>query len=267
MKIGEMAKLHNLSIHTLRYYDKIGLLKPSSIDEKTGYRYYDEYDCFALDKIKAYRSVGMSINKIKTVLDGSIEDVESTYADIKKDVLDKIQNLNQIASYLDDQLENIKQIRQCENIYDPHVLHLPERVGYRIQVKEEDSMYKRIEKLNKFEKCYNTNAEIFYIPTRLMDINEDKSISLGCYLPLKRECKYSNQSELYKMQTIEEGDFVVINHRIKSRPINEVYDELFKYIDKMGRKHKEYSLEILSVNSNIANDVCKRLVQVQIPLV
>ncbi|WP_423244459.1 MerR family DNA-binding transcriptional regulator [Clostridium beijerinckii] len=33
--IGEMSKLNNISIQTLRYYDKIGLLKPKVISEKS----------------------------------------------------------------------------------------------------------------------------------------------------------------------------------------------------------------------------------------
>ena len=39
--IGEMARLNFISPHTLRYYDKIDLLKPSHINEENGYRYYN----------------------------------------------------------------------------------------------------------------------------------------------------------------------------------------------------------------------------------
>ncbi|MGL4955400.1 MAG: MerR family DNA-binding transcriptional regulator, partial [Cetobacterium sp.] len=38
--IGETAKLNNITIQTLRHYDKEGLLKPSHIDQDTKYRYY-----------------------------------------------------------------------------------------------------------------------------------------------------------------------------------------------------------------------------------
>lgn len=38
--IGEIAKLFNISTQTLRLYDRIDLLKPSHINEETGYRYY-----------------------------------------------------------------------------------------------------------------------------------------------------------------------------------------------------------------------------------
>ena len=38
--IGEMAKLFQTNIRTLRYYDEIGLLKPEWRDDNSGYRYY-----------------------------------------------------------------------------------------------------------------------------------------------------------------------------------------------------------------------------------
>lgn len=40
LRIGEFSKLAKISIKTLRYYDKIGLLKPAMIDSETQYRYY-----------------------------------------------------------------------------------------------------------------------------------------------------------------------------------------------------------------------------------
>ncbi len=39
-KIGEVAKMFNLSISTLRHYEKIGLLTPEFTYSESGYRYY-----------------------------------------------------------------------------------------------------------------------------------------------------------------------------------------------------------------------------------
>ena len=41
-QIGEFSYLAETTIKTIRYYDKIRLLKPKKIDEFTKYRYYDE---------------------------------------------------------------------------------------------------------------------------------------------------------------------------------------------------------------------------------
>ncbi len=40
-KVGEFSKLSQVSVKTLRYYDELGLLKPSQVDKFTSYRYYN----------------------------------------------------------------------------------------------------------------------------------------------------------------------------------------------------------------------------------
>ena len=49
-KIGAFAKKTNLSVDTIRYYDEIGLLKPSYKDKFSNYRYYNEDDLICLKK-------------------------------------------------------------------------------------------------------------------------------------------------------------------------------------------------------------------------
>ena len=51
-RIGEFSHLCETTIKTLRHYDKINLLKPSKIDDFTGYRYYEENQKLILDRIK-----------------------------------------------------------------------------------------------------------------------------------------------------------------------------------------------------------------------
>jgi len=41
LPIGKMAALNHTSVQTLRYYDKIDLLKPLYVNQDTNYRYYD----------------------------------------------------------------------------------------------------------------------------------------------------------------------------------------------------------------------------------
>ena len=47
--IGQVSKMFNMSHDTLRYYDKIGLVKPS-IRKENGYRYYSMKELELLDE-------------------------------------------------------------------------------------------------------------------------------------------------------------------------------------------------------------------------
>lgn len=62
-KTGQFAKLANVSERTIRYYDKIGLLKPSFVMEN-GYRQYSDLDLLKLQKILSLKHLGFSIEEI-----------------------------------------------------------------------------------------------------------------------------------------------------------------------------------------------------------
>ncbi|MDO7205274.1 MerR family transcriptional regulator [Paraclostridium bifermentans] len=67
LSIGQMAKLNNISVQTLRHYEKVELLKPSYINETTGYRYYSMKDFSTIDLIKQCKAMGMPLEEIKEV--------------------------------------------------------------------------------------------------------------------------------------------------------------------------------------------------------
>lgn len=68
ISIGQFSKICSVSVKTLRYYDKVGLLKPARVDEWTGYRYYHENqlkDMLTINRLKRY---GFSLIEIKMFL-------------------------------------------------------------------------------------------------------------------------------------------------------------------------------------------------------
>jgi MerR family transcriptional regulator, thiopeptide resistance regulator len=66
--IGRLGELCALSRSTLLYYDSIGLLSPWG-RSASGYRIYDEADRSRLEKILAFRSLGLPLERIRALLD------------------------------------------------------------------------------------------------------------------------------------------------------------------------------------------------------
>lgn len=66
--IGQVSKLFEISKDTLRYYDKIGILK-LEVNETNGYRYYYEEDLEKLGLILQTKYLGISISKIKKTME------------------------------------------------------------------------------------------------------------------------------------------------------------------------------------------------------
>ena len=65
---GEFAKYAGVTSRTLRYYDKIGLLKPARHSE-SGYRLYCDEDMIRLQRIIALRYLQFSLSEIQLTLE------------------------------------------------------------------------------------------------------------------------------------------------------------------------------------------------------
>ena len=64
MTVGEVAKQTGVTVRTLQYYDKEGLLTPSS-ESAGGRRHYTEKDLVMLHQIISLKSLGFSLDDIK----------------------------------------------------------------------------------------------------------------------------------------------------------------------------------------------------------
>ncbi len=70
LRIGEFSKLAKTTIKALRYYDKVGLLKPAFVDSSTSYRYYTDEQLETMRLILAYKAAGMQNDDIASILRG-----------------------------------------------------------------------------------------------------------------------------------------------------------------------------------------------------
>ena len=68
--IGEFARLGGVSVRTLRHYDEIGLLRPTTVDPNTGYRGYSARQLGQLNRIIALKELGLSLTQARRLLDG-----------------------------------------------------------------------------------------------------------------------------------------------------------------------------------------------------
>ena len=107
LKIGEFSKLSHLTVKALRFYEKEGLLIPASIDEWTGYRFYETSQLEDAAKIKAYRQLDLSIDEIKSVFSGT---------DIRQILSEKARTLAAQREQIDVRLSIINHILEEEEM-------------------------------------------------------------------------------------------------------------------------------------------------------
>lgn len=68
IKIGDFARLSQVTVRTLRYYEEVGLLRPVQVDRYTGYRYYQMEQLPRLNRILALKDLGLALDQIAALL-------------------------------------------------------------------------------------------------------------------------------------------------------------------------------------------------------
>ena len=68
LKIGAFARIGQVSVSALRYYDEVGLLRPVEVDRWTGYRYYSFDQLGMLNRLLALKDLGLSLEQIRQLL-------------------------------------------------------------------------------------------------------------------------------------------------------------------------------------------------------
>lgn len=72
IKIGDFARLGQVTVSSLRYYDEMGLLKPISVDSLSGYRYYSITQMPRLNRILALKDLGFTLQQIENALNRAL---------------------------------------------------------------------------------------------------------------------------------------------------------------------------------------------------
>ena len=101
LHIREFAKLTGVSVRTLHFYDEIGLLKPSSVDEQNRYRSYDEKALTRMQEILFYRELDFSLKEIRTILSSPDYDKQKALNEQKQLLTLKKERLERLIAALD----------------------------------------------------------------------------------------------------------------------------------------------------------------------
>jgi DNA-binding transcriptional MerR regulator len=72
LKIGNFARIAQVTVQTLRHYDDLGLLKPAEVDTLSGYRYYVLDQLPRLHRILALKDLGFSLEQVARLLEDDL---------------------------------------------------------------------------------------------------------------------------------------------------------------------------------------------------
>ncbi len=114
-QIGDVSKLFNLSVSSLRHYENIGILIPEYIDPESGYRYYSTRQFEPLNTIRYLRALDMPLCEIADFLQNrDIEKIEEKLMRQKEAVIEKQKRLKKIERKIENRLRQIEDARTSD---------------------------------------------------------------------------------------------------------------------------------------------------------
>lgn len=120
MTIKNFAALCGCSPQTLRYYDRVDLLKPIRVDKWSKYRFYSEDQAVLFAKIKSLQTAGFSIDEIKRL---SNEDDGVIYKAIGQKISELESRLESVKAIQGTYMHRIKQMNEKIARFKQHMLN------------------------------------------------------------------------------------------------------------------------------------------------
>ena len=265
--IGEIARLHNITVDTLRYYDKENLFKPAYIDRENGYRYYFPEQLIELATIIELKTLGFSLKEIKYYLNH--KDINMTTKILKtqkKIIQDNIDKLLTTQDEIKRKLKTIKDINKIdETVGEIIEKHISERniISFSGEFKEHngsdlefiDFSKKEYKRFSEFPK------EIFLGYLSGVAISKDNLIAE----------KNTIFNKLFIFSKVNEGNniipagkYLTYLHKGDYIHLKNIYTKLLNYIDQHNYTIVDGSIEISLISPVITKNPDEFLTEIQI---
>lgn len=203
MTIGEVAKVKQISIKALRYYEKIGILKPAYCDPDTGYRYYKNEQMLAIDMIKFLQILDIPLKNWNQYVEPTGEfNLKGLLRDGQIRAYEKIGELQSCLKRLqlaERGIQDTEKYQDCDGFYRREI---PERNILRREIKEGLSSVEFHKKLSElFELAQKHQLSANYPSGMMLDV-EDGTFTYFVYVEVYEKCE-----ELAEYKCIPAGTY------------------------------------------------------------
>ncbi|MCR5701295.1 MAG: methyltransferase domain-containing protein [Lachnospiraceae bacterium] len=217
---GQFAKMAHITIRTVRYYDKVNILKPSYVSE-SGIRYYTDEDFAKLQQILLLKYLGFSLEDIRsiTIGDSDHQRLKNSLNLQLKLVRDRIEQMQHVASAIEETTEAIDNEKEIDWTQMLNLIHLTNMENtLKTQYENSSNISARI----NLHALYSTNKLGWFpwVYTQCPIEQNTKVLEIGC-----------GSGALWK-ENIEKipSDVDIILNDISEGMLRDTRRELTKYI-------------------------------------
>lgn len=231
LKIGEFSRLSHLTVKALRFYEKEKLLIPASVDEWTGYRFYETSQLEDAARIKACRQLDLSIDEIKAVMSGA--DMTQVLSDKAKALSEQREKIDALLSRINHMLEEKEMKYQAtEKVIPAATVFYSETVleNYSDIMLWIPFLGEECRKLNPHLRCAEPEYEFCEYPDweykeHDIQIRHNQAVTAR-----------GVENDVIKFREIPETKVLSIYHKGTYDSIGEAYAFIMKYAEENGYK-------------------------------
>jgi len=259
---GEFAKKAGVTIRTLRYYDKIGLLVPSSHNE-LGHRLYSKEDFGKLQKILTLKFIGLSLEDIANIMkyDLNHKDFKKSL-EIQKEIMKKkIKHIQSIIKAIDEAADTIDFNKEMDwDKFINIISAINSDKNWTQQYENASNLRARI----AIHELFSTNKE-GWMPWFFKELKQELSMMSSNYKNYNKKISNENISELsnldlkqpnIKILELGCGDASLWNKNFNYIPSNweitltDFSDGMLKDAKKnLGEKRSRFNFKIVNAEN------------------
>lgn len=228
--VKEMSEITGVSIRTLRYYDEIGLLKPTQLTE-AGYRLYDNKSLEKLQQIMFFRELEIPLTDISNIMDNPDYDKEQALLTQKSLLENKRNRLNGIIELITDVMKGVNTM-SFEAFSDNDVQKM---LDHTLENMSEEILAEQVKKYGSLEKYREYLTLGFQNEHAVADVlkwygSKEKAVEAVLQSVPNKEEQTQQQAknvEIYKqlMQAKETGNPALEKEAIAN--LSELYKKMF----------------------------------------
>lgn len=263
--IGEMARLFDVNIRTLRYYDDIGILRPETTDPDSGYRYYSSRQFERMNTIKYLRALDMPLKKIALFFEKrDVKSLQMMMEEQKQDTRRKIESLMRIEQKLERRLSSLEDAVSAPTGEIREIYSKKRQIAFlRKEIALGDDLEYPIREL---ERASLPEPAVFLGKVGVAISKENlmkrrfEHFS-GIFVVLEDGDSYSGAE-----QYLSEGIYLTVRFTGTHKGAAGYYERLLAYMEEKGYTLAGDSVEVTLIDAGFTDDTEQYVTELQIPV-
>lgn len=264
--ISEIADFFNISTQTLRYYDKIGLLKPEATAEPSGYRLYGGKQFDKLYLIRELKQLGLSLEQIKIYCETKdIRGLGKLLNETSGSLERQIEELQFLKKHVDDYIRSLRLLESARGRNICEFRPIRERYAYIVDINFHAGHL--LQSIGMLQESYTRSSLRRVEPGHIVlgihrEELEKKNLSGYNYIGnmLKQQVNDKNA------RIFPEGLYAVACHLGSYDTIFDTYRKLLRHIRQNNYSISGDSLEISVTDMAFTDNPKEFVTEIQIPV-